>query len=82
MTVLCECGCGQPAPIAQKTNACFGHVKGQPIRFVRGHQCRRHGHAAVANRCGAVTSMFGHPSEEECQIARDRGLDDPEWVGA
>lgn len=37
---LCQCGCGAPAPIAKRTNACYGHVAGQPIRFIRGHQCR------------------------------------------
>lgn len=34
---LCECGCGRPAPIATKTRTKLGHVKGQPIRFIRGH---------------------------------------------
>ena len=31
---LCECGCGQPAPIAKKTDSRKGMVKGQPTRFV------------------------------------------------
>lgn len=30
-------------------------------------------------RCGAVTSMCGHPSEEQCREAREAGRDDPEW---
>lgn len=34
---LCECGCGQPTPIATKTRTMLGHVKGQPVRFIRGH---------------------------------------------
>ena len=34
---LCMCGCGRPAPIAKKTNATLGHVKGQPVRFIPGH---------------------------------------------
>jgi hypothetical protein len=34
---LCECGCGQPAPIATKTDKKWGHVQGQPQRFVKGH---------------------------------------------
>lgn len=34
---LCMCGCGKPAPIATKTNRQFGHVKGQPVRFIKGH---------------------------------------------
>lgn len=34
---FCECGCGEPAPIAKLTNSKWGHVKGQPVRFIRGH---------------------------------------------
>ena len=34
---LCECGCGQPAPIAKKNDAWNGYVKGQPLRFLPGH---------------------------------------------
>lgn len=34
---LCECGCGTPVPISKRTNSAFGHVKGQPVRFIQGH---------------------------------------------
>lgn len=34
---LCECGCGNPAPIAKRNNKGRGYVKGQPIRFINGH---------------------------------------------
>lgn len=34
---LCECGCGQPTPIAKQTASRLGHVKGQPVRFIQGH---------------------------------------------
>lgn len=37
---LCECGCGQITSIAKSNNARFGYVKGQHVRFMRGH--RRH----------------------------------------
>jgi len=37
---LCECGCGQPAPIAQKNHTRHGTVKGQQLRFVRWHHLR------------------------------------------
>ncbi len=37
---LCECGCGQPAPIAKRTDRTWGQVKGQPLRFVHGHRLR------------------------------------------
>ena len=38
---LCECGCGERAPLAQKTNSRKGEVRGEPLRFIAGHN-RRH----------------------------------------
>lgn len=38
---LCECGCCLPAPIATQTRKDRGHVKGQPMRFIAGHQRRK-----------------------------------------
>lgn len=40
MNGLCECGCGQNTRIAPRTKRTDGWIKGQPIRFVRGHQRR------------------------------------------
>ena len=37
---LCECGCGNPAPIAKRTRKECNHIKGQPIRFINGHRPR------------------------------------------
>lgn len=34
---LCECGCGKPTNIAKKTQANQGVIKGQPYRFLLGH---------------------------------------------
>lgn len=34
---LCECGCGSQAPLATRTRAEVGWVKGEPIRFIHGH---------------------------------------------
>jgi hypothetical protein len=39
---LCECGCGEPASLAKKTNRKAGHIKGQPVRFILGHVGRAH----------------------------------------
>jgi hypothetical protein len=41
-TKFCLCGCGQKSPIATKTNMKAGWVKGQPMRYVRGHAARNH----------------------------------------
>jgi|SRR6185295_118289 len=35
---LCECGCGNPAPLAKETRTLRGYRKGEPIRFIFGHQ--------------------------------------------
>jgi hypothetical protein len=37
----CECGCGRLAPIAKLSNTSKGHVAGQPMRFVHGHNRRK-----------------------------------------
>lgn len=34
---LCECGCGQPTKLASKTSKQRGWVKGEPLRFINGH---------------------------------------------
>lgn len=38
---FCECGCGHKTPLATKTNKKRGHIKGEPIRFINGHQFSR-----------------------------------------
>jgi len=38
---LCGCGCGRPTKPAKATNTRFGHVKGQPLRFLMGHNAPR-----------------------------------------
>jgi hypothetical protein len=37
MTKLCECGCGNPAPLSKQTDKKRGYVKGEPMRFIAGH---------------------------------------------
>lgn len=38
---LCECGCGEAAPVASRTDRRAGYVKGEPRRFIVGHNRRR-----------------------------------------
>lgn len=40
MSGLCECGCGELAPIATKSSRRDGHVRGEPLRFIHGHNAR------------------------------------------
>ncbi len=58
---LCECGCGKEAPIAKWTSGRYGHIKGQHVRFIRGHHLR--GKTAEKNhnwRGGRVYSGNGY----------------------
>ena len=34
----CQCGCGKKTNLAKQTVTQLGHIKGQPIRFIRGHR--------------------------------------------
>ena len=36
----CECGCGRKTNIAKQNNKRYGWVKGEPKRFLRGHNSR------------------------------------------
>lgn len=40
---LCECGCGKPAPIAKRNRPSKRMVKGEPYRFIHGHNGVKHG---------------------------------------
>lgn len=35
---LCMCGCGRRTPISKESNAKRHRVRGQPIRFIKGHK--------------------------------------------
>jgi hypothetical protein len=37
----CECGCGAWAPIAKSTNRSSGAIKGERVRFLKGHNTRK-----------------------------------------
>jgi HNH endonuclease len=37
----CQCGCGQETSIARQTDPKWGWVRGQPVRYVQGHNQRK-----------------------------------------
>jgi len=63
---LCECGCGSPAPIAKMTRKRYGHIKGQPTRFINGHNGKgKLSHwwkgGVVKHRGRFLVHMLDHP---------------------
>lgn len=38
---LCHCGCGGATSVSPRNNAKLGHVKGQPYRYLAGHQPKK-----------------------------------------
>jgi len=73
---LCACGCKQKTKIAKRTDKVHGRVKGEPNRFIQGHQGRKPGEDYVTGSnpygicacgCGTITpisaktrSVYGH----------------------
>lgn len=54
---LCDCGCGEPAPIAARNRKAIGHVKGEPLRFIDGHQGRGLGAERRARIAAELTTL-------------------------
>lgn len=69
---LCECGCGQPAPIAPVTNSRRGWFKGQSKRFISGHNNTKHG----ANRRTGKTPEY---ISFQCAKKRCTNPNDDKW---
>lgn len=64
----CQCGCGQKTPLSKNTSKARGLVKGQPTRFILGHQVPT-GESSVHWKGGSwnngdgyvVVTAKGHP---------------------
>lgn len=70
---LCECGCGKPAPIADRTSKRSGWVKGEPMRFIYGHNIGR-GPAHFGWKGGIVNPPEGStPPLCECGCGEETG---------
>ena len=69
---LCACGCGQETPLAPRNEKRFGHVKGEPMRFVRGHNLR--GHNLRPERVPVSHDEIEDDAAEQFTAARNRFL--------
>jgi len=64
---LCECGCGQPAPIATRTSRRTGLITRRAYRFISGHHLKR---LAAARRVDLTNQVFGRITVIRCTDAR------------
>ncbi len=66
---LCQCGCGEKAPLASMTNKKHGHRQGEPMKYILGHQARVY--------WGTNPEEFVEDPETHCwmwqRALRDRG---------
>ncbi len=69
---LCECGCGQPAPIAKRSQPQLGQVKGQQLRFVHGHRLR--GGMSAEERRKIAAGVRGHHQRRRGGLTPTRDL--------
>lgn len=54
----CQCGCGVRTALATQNHATHGWVKGEPLRFVRGHARRLTSEPYVEQDCGHETPCW------------------------
>ena len=54
--MLCQCGCGSPAPLATVTSRAKGTIKGYPMRYISGHNSKgmKRGEGRYVNAHGYV----------------------------
>jgi hypothetical protein len=73
---LCECGCGQEAPIRQYTQPNRGYFKGQPLRFIPAHtnRGRKWSPQSLAARAAALKGRIVSAETREKISARHRAL--------
>lgn len=69
---LCECGCGEPAPIAKHDHRLKGHIKGQPVRFVNGHNNRGLERSEATRGKMAAYALARPPEHHAKLVARRR----------
>jgi len=70
----CQCGCGEPAPLATNTSQERGRTEGQSQRFISHHNQRKHYDFEGPNPSGLCMCGCGQPTRLAKQTAPSLGL--------
>lgn len=79
---LCQCGCGGETSLARITNTARGYVKGQPYRYIAGHNWRRDPKPGPDVYKQRYTPTWKRKVRHEHAIIAERVLGRPLPVGA
>lgn len=67
---LCECGCGNPVRISKENRNRNKYIKGQPVRFVRGHSSRvKHPASLPASLWDDLKELYVDQQKSTIEIA-------------
>jgi len=80
---FCECGCGWRTRIAARTDSRFGWIKGEPLRFILGHNMRGKKHSPESRAKISVASS-GHKTSPETRAKMSAASSGPlgsNWRG-
>jgi hypothetical protein len=73
----CQCGCGQKTNLSMRNNARLGYIKGEPVKFIKGHQgnlAKYRGGKAI-HSCGYdQTLVKDHPRADQRGYVSDHVL--------
>lgn len=61
----CHCGCGEKTNIVKASNPRYGWIKGEPLRFISGHNSRSGGAITLADR---FWQKVGQGNPDDCWL--------------
>lgn len=76
----CYCGCGEKTPNAKETNSRTGAVKGQPTKYIPGHNPRGAMHGGWKggeSLCGdgyVLVTVSGFGSVKRCRLVAEKAI--------
>lgn len=85
----CHCGCGQKTRIATANNTQYGHIKGEPVRYINHHSSKYTPEQAIkefwskVNKDGSIPTHMPHLGKcwEWLGSKHYRGYGDVRWNG-